>query len=122
METTYNQPTETTKNFDPTKYIGKKTTIENYKITPNGQYGKPYITFYTKTLETIQTTKGNIEIKGTKILGIIQKQDGTYTSAKGSKLDQFLTKFGATNLEEIKGKECILIPEERNGKTYLRIL
>jgi len=92
--------------IDVSEYIGKKVKIESADVY-EGEFGY-YLKVETKVVETLGTKEKPIELRGSKILGLQQDEDGTYGYGEGTKLDLFMKKYKADKFKDLVGKEVVL--------------
>lgn len=91
---------------DVSKYIGQKSKIDS-ALTYEGKFGM-YVKVQTKIVDTIGKGEKKIELRGSKILGLQQNEDGIYGYGENTKLDLFLKKYKCKELKDLVGKEVVL--------------
>lgn len=92
--------------IDVSKHIGKKAKIES-ALVYEGKYGM-YVKVQTKIVETLGRGEKAIELRGSRIFGLQQNEDGIWGYGKETKLGTFLTKMKCKELRDLVGKEVIL--------------
>lgn len=92
--------------LDIRQYVGKKAKIESAKIY-EGKYGL-YVKVITKIVDTIGKGDKKIEIRGSKIFGLQQDENGTFGYGKDTKLGMFLSNMKANEIKDLVGKEVTL--------------
>jgi hypothetical protein len=92
--------------IDIRQYVGKKAKIESAKIY-EGKYGL-YVKVITKIVDTIGKGDKKVEIRGSKIFGLQQDENGVFGYGKDTKLGMFLSNMKAKDLKDLIGKEVTL--------------
>lgn len=104
--------------IDVTKYIGTKAKIVSAKVVGT-QYGRAF-KFETEVVAKEGTKEKPIDIKGTKLIGLQQDENGTWGISKDSKAKEFFTKYKINNHKDMIGKVVILqATEPKNGVQFL---
>lgn len=101
--------------IDVSKHIGKKAKIETANIY-EGKYGM-YCKVQTKIVETLGRGEKAVELRGSRIFGLQQNEDGIWGYGKETKLGAFLTKMKAKELKDLVGKEVILQSQTSDSGT-----
>lgn len=101
--------------IDVTKHIGKKVKIESADVY-RGVYGL-YLKVQTAIVETIGKGDKKIELRGSKILGLQQDENGIYGYGKDTKLGQFLARYKVTEPDKLIGKEVVLVTQVNDNNT-----
>ena len=103
--------------IDVSKYVGKKAKIENAEIFQSKKFGSYYAKIQTKIVDTLGTGDKKIELRGSRVFGLHQDEDGNVGWADNTKLGVFLTKMKVKSLKELVGKEVILQTQTNESGT-----
>ncbi len=91
---------------DISKHIGKKVNI--VKVTENkGNFGY-YILVETEPVGNIETSKGDVKLRGSRIFGLQEDKEGNVGWGKDTKLGEYLKKMKVDHYKQLEGKEVIL--------------
>jgi hypothetical protein len=101
--------------IDVSKHIGKKAKIESAD-TYEGRYGM-YVKVQTKIVETLGRGDKKVELRGSRIFGLQQDEDGIYGYGKDTKFGLFLKKMKCGKVQELVGKEVTLQSQTSDSGT-----
>lgn len=96
--------------LDVRKYVGKKVVVEKYEVGKRDFDGKVshFVKFSTIALDTLKSGDGKtIEIRATKIFGL-QRNGNSFGWGKNTKLGVFMSRYGASSLADMRGKDVII--------------
>lgn len=92
--------------IDMRKYVGAKAKIESAE-TYEGKFGL-YVKVQTEIVDIIGKGDKKVELRGSKIFGLQQDENGKFGYGKDTKLGMFLSNMKATSLKDLKGKTVTL--------------
>lgn len=107
---------------DLAPYVGKKAAIEDVEEL-KGNYGY-FIRVVTGTVATLDIKDKDgkpIELKGSRIFGLQESDEGQIGWGEKTKLGQFLKKMGVDHYNDLVGEEVVIqtITNKADGKDYL---
>ena len=90
--------------FKADKYLGKEVMIDEVEIR-EGQYG-----YYAKVKALIEPKCDELNdepLYASKIIGLVETENGNLAWGKDTKADKFMTRMNASSLDDLKGKVVI---------------
>ncbi len=104
--------------IDVSKYVGNKVDIE--KVTEHkGKFGY-YVKVQTEIVDTIEGGKKPIELRGSRIFGLQEDDEGNTGWGKNTKLGLYLKKMKVKHYSELVGKEVVCQSmTNKNGVDFL---
>jgi hypothetical protein len=106
--------------LDVKPYVGRKVKIVDVGTFKGGKFGNYLIRIQTEIVATVQGGKNPIELRGSKIFGLHEDDDGNWGWGTNTKLGKYLQKMKVKRPDELKGKEVILqIQTAQSGTDFL---
>jgi hypothetical protein len=106
--------------LDIEQYIGKKVKIDKADVYKSNKFGGHYVKVETKIVDTLGKGDKKIELRGSRIFGLQEDENGKVGFGKDTKLGVFMTKMKATKLIDLIGKDVVLQSQTNdNGMEFL---
>ena len=106
--------------LDIEQYIGKKVKIDRADVYKSNKFGGHYVKIETKIVDTLGKGDKKIELRGSRIFGLQEDENGVVGFGKDTKLGVFMAKMKAKQLIELIGKEVILQSQtNENGTDFI---
>lgn len=104
--------------IDVSKYVGNKAKIT--EVTEHeGNWGY-YIKIQTEAVEKIEGGKKPIELRGSRIFGLQEDDEGHIGWGKDTKLGAYLKKMKVKHYKDLVGKEVVLQSmTNKDGRDFL---
>jgi len=99
------------------QYNGYEGIIQGYEFKQHNEYGLYVI---IKTLPIAKDEKTKKEIFASRVLGLVELEDGTFGWGSESATSRFMKKYDATTFDDLIGKKVIVNFEiSKSGKEVL---
>ena len=106
--------------IDVKQYVGRKVRIVDVGTFKGGKFGNYLVRIQTEIVATVQGGKNPIELRGSKIFGLQEDENGNLGWGANTKLGKYLHKMKVKSPAELKGKEVILqIQTAASGTDFL---